>query len=203
MDWTDWFERGAVGRYAACCERDFLERMARERPFRTALQLGMPQWETDGVPCVGRDVMADFAALPFAAESMDLLLVPHGFENGDCEAFAREAWRVLAGDGRLVLCGLNPHSLWRLLYRAEGKLFPNSGRTLPFGRLKAVLEEAGFETAATEWLVCWPLADAPCHAETGLSVLALVYAAVCVKHTVGVRPLDVCGPAGGRPVFAV
>ena len=176
MDWTDWFERGAVGRYAACCERDFLERMARERPFRTALQLGMPQWETDGVPCVGRDVMADFAALPFAAESMDL---------------------------RLVLCGLNPHSLWRLLYRAEGKLFPNSGRTLPFGRLKAVLEEAGFETAATEWLVCWPLADAPCHAETGLSVLALVYAAVCVKHTVGVRPLDVCVPAGGRPVFAV
>ena len=89
MDWTDWFERGAVGCYAACCERAFLERMARERPFRTALQLGMPQWETDGVPCVGRDVMADFAALPFAAESMDLLLVPHGFENGDCEASAR------------------------------------------------------------------------------------------------------------------
>lgn len=203
MDWTVWFERGAVGRYAACCERDFLKRMARVRPFQTALQIGMPQWETDGVPCVGRDVMADFAALPFAAESMDLLLVPHGFENGDCEAFAREAWRVLAGDGRLVLCGLNPHSLWRLLYRAEGKLFPNSGRTLPWGRLKAVLEEAGFETEAVEWLVCWPLADTPQHGEAGLPVLALVYAAVCVKRVAGVRLLDAYVPAGGRPVFAV
>ena len=76
--------------------------------FQTALQLGLPQWDlTEGAAVrAGRDCMMAAEALPFAAESMDLLLLPHALDDGEsCGAVADEAYRVLAAEGRLVLSG--------------------------------------------------------------------------------------------------
>ena len=63
--------------------------------------------------------------MPFAAESMDLLLLPHALDDGEpCRAVADEAYRVLAAEGRLVLSGFNPHSVWRLLTVSNANRFP-------------------------------------------------------------------------------
>lgn len=57
--------------------------------------------------------VTDFAALPFAANSLDLVVLPHTLElSADPHGTLREVERVLMPEGRLVICGLNPVSLW-------------------------------------------------------------------------------------------
>lgn len=59
------------------------------------------------------DVVTEFAALPFAAQSLDLLVLPHTLEAApDPYAILREVNRVLVPEGKLVLSGLNPWSWW-------------------------------------------------------------------------------------------
>ncbi len=55
----------------------------------------------------------DADALPFAANSLDLVVMPHTLELADDPHRAlSEATRVLVPDGRLVIVGFNPASLW-------------------------------------------------------------------------------------------
>ena len=196
MDGNVWFELGRVGLSAAACEREFFRDALRDVYFQTALQLGLPQWDlTEGAAVrAGRDCMMAAEALPFAAESMDLLLLPHALDDGkSCGAVADEAYHVLAAEGRLVLSGFNPHSVWRLLYRIERKPFPCESGGLPFGRLKEAFEAAGFVFERTEWLAGWPLhdvADGGGRQVHGWPATALVYGAVLSKRQAGIRPLD-------------
>jgi ubiquinone/menaquinone biosynthesis C-methylase UbiE len=54
-------------------------------------------------------------ALPFAANSLDLVVLPHTLELSlDPHATLREVERVLVPEGRVVISGLNPASLWGL-----------------------------------------------------------------------------------------
>jgi len=139
-----------------------------------ALQLGVPelhglranrmphQWlatehlePTSGVvfPCPA--LLTDFSALPFPASSLDLVLLPHTLEfSADPHATLREVERVLVPEGRVVICGLNPVSLWGLrqrrahLYRAldVGSFYlPTSGAFLGYWRLRDWLRLLGFE----------------------------------------------------------
>ena len=69
----------------------------------------------------------DFAALPFPANSLDLVVLPHTLElHADPQPTLREVERVLVPEGRVVISGFNPASLWGLrqrrahLYRAPG-----------------------------------------------------------------------------------
>lgn len=62
-------------------------------------------------PCL----VADAAALPFPAASLDLVVLPHTLElSADPHEVLREVERVLVPEGRVVVCGLNPASLWGL-----------------------------------------------------------------------------------------
>ena len=72
-------------------------------------------------------LVCDFTALPFPANSLDLVVLPHSLEvASDPHAALREVGRVLVPDGRALICGLNPASLWGLrerranLYRRLG-----------------------------------------------------------------------------------
>lgn len=66
---------------------------------------------TDVKPAI--DFVTDFAALPFFENSLDLLVLPHSLElSPDPHATLREAQRVLVPEGKLVICGFNPMSLW-------------------------------------------------------------------------------------------
>jgi ubiquinone/menaquinone biosynthesis C-methylase UbiE len=64
------------------------------------------------------DLHCDFAALPFPANSLDLVVLPHTLElDADPHATLREVERVLVPEGRVVICGVNPASLWGLRQR--------------------------------------------------------------------------------------
>lgn len=63
----------------------------------------------------GGDVAGGPEALPFKSHSIDNLLLLHVLEYADDpHQVLREAARVLAADGKVILCCFNPISLWGL-----------------------------------------------------------------------------------------
>ena len=97
----------------------------------------------------------DYAALPFPASSLDLVLLPHALElNPDPHATLREVERVLVPEGRVIICGLNPASLWGLRQRRAhllrrlgfGELYlPDAGDFIGYWRLRDWLRLLNFE----------------------------------------------------------
>ncbi len=80
----------------------------------------------------------DFEQLPFASNSIDLLLLPHLLEfSGNPHQLLREAERVLVPEGHLIISGFNPYSLWGLRRLCgEKKHYPWHGRFISLKRLK-------------------------------------------------------------------
>ena len=103
-------------------------------------------------------LVTDFAALPFEENSIDLVVLPHALElNVDPHATLREVERVLVPEGKVVICCLNPASLWGLrqrrahLYRrlGFGELFlPDAGEFIGYWRLRDWLRLLSFEVEA-------------------------------------------------------
>lgn len=106
-------------------------------------------------------LVTDFAALPFAEASLDLLVMPHTLEfSQDPHATLREAARVLVPEGRVVICGLNPTSLWgwrqqrgRMARKAGvGSLYlPDGGEFIGYWRLRDWLRLLSFEVESSSF----------------------------------------------------
>ena len=152
-------------------------------------------------------LMADFAALPFPANSLDMVVLPHALElNVDPHATLREVERVLVPEGRVVISGLNPASLWGLrqrrahLYRrfGVGELFlPEAGDTIGYWRMRDWLRLLSFEVevgrfgcyrpavASEKWLQRFEWMDRA--GERWWPILGAVYFLVAVKRVRGMR----------------
>lgn len=58
-------------------------------------------------------VALDFAELPFASQSLDLVVLPHVLEfAAEPHQVLREVERVLIPEGQVIICGFNPASMW-------------------------------------------------------------------------------------------
>ena len=100
----------------------------------------------------------DAAALPFDADSLDLLVLPYILEfHNNPHQVLREAQRVLRPEGQLLVLGFNPHSLWGLRNSishalAPGKTaFPWPGHYLSVHRLKDWLKLLDFDVSRGEF----------------------------------------------------
>jgi SAM-dependent methyltransferase len=87
--------------------------------------------------------------LPFASESIDLLVLPHVLEfAADPHQILREAERVLRPEGRLTISGFNPASLWgarQYLSRLIGTPYlPRDGQFISLLRIKDWLQLLNF-----------------------------------------------------------
>lgn len=94
-------------------------------------------------------VVCEAEQLPFDRDSIDLLILPHALSSvTDQHMVLREAQRVLVPEGRLILTGFNPWSLWGLRNRlpACGHAYPASENgALSPARLKDWLRLLSFE----------------------------------------------------------
>jgi SAM-dependent methyltransferase len=83
---------------------------------------------TGATPAAQRvHLVTNAAALPFPAASLDLLVLPHTLElSADPHHVLREVERVLVPDGRVVISGLNPASLWGLR-QGRGRVLSHLG----------------------------------------------------------------------------
>lgn len=92
-------------------------------------------------------VRANGINLPLASDSMDAIFLPHTLEfSPHPHQLLREVERVLIPEGRVIILGINPWSLWggwQLLRRNKG--FPWNGRWMTCGKLVDWLKLLGFE----------------------------------------------------------
>lgn len=95
----------------------------------------------------GLDVVGRLSQLPIASDSIDLVLLAHTLElESDPYALLREVDRVLAGEGKLIIIGFAPMSLWGLRARASRRGFPPGlRRVLPERQLRDWMRLLGYD----------------------------------------------------------
>lgn len=99
--------------------------------------------------CHWHFIKGDSGDLPFASESIDLIVLPHVLEfAADPHQILREVDRVLRPEGRLVISGFNPASLWgarQFISRLIGSPFlPRDGQFISLIRIKDWLQLLNF-----------------------------------------------------------
>jgi SAM-dependent methyltransferase len=160
-----WLESPA-GSYVRAWEQARLNALTADIFGFNAVQIGLPQvnglegnrmpnkWLTDthlpqntDVPIV---MVHDFAELPFASQSLDLVVLPHVLEfAAEPHQVLREVERVLIPEGQVIVCGFNPASLWGAR-QAAGRLsgahfLPQDGEFIRVARLKDWLKLLNME----------------------------------------------------------
>jgi SAM-dependent methyltransferase len=97
------------------------------------------------------DVYAKCHELPLATHSIDMVLLPHVLEfAAEPHAILREVDRVMMPEGRLVIVGFNPWSLWGLRSSVgfSRNDYPWNGRFVSLPRVKDWLALLGFDVNA-------------------------------------------------------
>jgi SAM-dependent methyltransferase len=97
------------------------------------------------------DLYARLSQLPISNAAVDAVLLPHTLEfETDPYAVVREVDRVLAGEGKLLVLGFRPLSLWGFRSRAISRGYPPGlKRMLGAGRIADWLELLGYDIAVT------------------------------------------------------
>lgn len=120
--------------------------------------------EFDGAACDAH-VSFDSRAWPWAAESLDLVVLAHTLErSADPHACLREVERVLIPEGQVFITGINPWSAWGWRQRrsqrqgSEAGLEPWPVQPIAPQRLRDWLHLLGFEIQQqrfTGWTPTW------------------------------------------------
>lgn len=229
---TRWLQAPA-GRYLLEWEQRHLDSAVADLFGFHALQLGLPEldalranrmphrWvateetvadvapDEGSLPRVAVALHCNFDALPFDTASLDLVVLPHALELArDPHLALREVERVLMPEGRVVVVGFNPASLWgvrqwlgrlrrRLWRREQGLFLPSSGEFIGYRRLRDWLRLLSFEVEAGRFGCYLP----PLRSPTWLArfgwmertgdrwwpVFGAVYFVVAVKRVRGMR----------------
>lgn len=157
LDETAWFA-SPLGRYLAEREQAYHDHAVADIFGFNAVQLGSLQHDllrASRIPFRFRaglageaTVLTDSTQLPFASQSMDLLLLPHLLEFSDHpHQILREAERILMPEGQIIISAYNPFSLWGL-WRSlpyNRRAYPWHGRFIGLSRVKDWLALLGFE----------------------------------------------------------
>ncbi len=100
----------------------------------------------------GGDLVASLAHLPLAGGSVDAVLLPHTLEvAADPYAVLREADRVLAAEGQLIVLGFRPASIWGLAWAASRNGFPPGlRRMLSAARVRDWLRLLSYEIVSVQ-----------------------------------------------------
>ena len=155
-------------------------------------------------------LVTDSGALPFPAASLDLVVLPHTLElSDDAHATLREVERVLVPEGRVVITGFNPASLWGMRQRRahfyerfgnKNLFLPEVGDFIGYWRLRDWLRLLSFEVesarfgcyrpalATDKWLSRFEWMD-----KTGQRwwpIFGAVYFLVAVKRVRNMRLLE-------------
>ncbi len=155
-----------------------------------------------GAPTSKALILTQLEELPFLAQSLDLLVLPHALEFADDpHQVLREAERVLIAEGQLIISGFNPASLWgarQALGRiVDAPFLPTAGQFLPLPRLKDWLKLLGFEVnrgrfgcyrppmRSQKWLERFSFMEAA--GDRWWSVCGAIYMVSAIKRVPGMR----------------
>lgn len=196
----NWFSETQAGCYVADRERNFFERFAEIQKSGVLVQAGMGKWlvPSENLLCCGRDFYMRDGLWAWADESVDVLLMPHTLEcSGMPHIALAEACRVLKPEGKAVLTGFNPCSLWGMGRWFDGVRLPEKKYCLPLDELKESVKTLGLDIIFGQFMVYAP----PLNNRRALDLCrfmedagnrwwphgAAVYGLVLQKHRAGVH----------------
>ena len=143
--------------YATPFLRPFRDEAARVIGIMPAGQ-GVLRWPADEPNLVA---LADDAELPLPDLSVDRVLLVHAVETAEqLQPMMREIWRVLAGNGRLIVVVPNRRGMWA---RREGNPF-GMGRPYSVTQLSRLMRDTMFtplQSATALYVPPEPLAHGP------------------------------------------
>jgi SAM-dependent methyltransferase len=161
-----------LGQYLLEKEQAYLDDVTPDIFGFHALQLGMPEVDLLRESRIAHrmriaaadhpDVYAKCHELPLATHSIDMVLLPHVLEfASEPHAILREVDRVMMPEGRLVIVGFNPWSLWglRSALGFSRNEFPWNGRFVSLLRVKDWLALLGFDVSAGRLIAYAPPFD--------------------------------------------
>lgn len=198
-----WFLDNPVGLYTADWEKRFFKRhMSKQKTIGKIVQFGMADWLklSENNICVYHDIFMQPNFLAFSDSSLNLLIMPHTLEiSKNPYQTLIEAFRVLEPEGKLVISGFNPYSLWHYSRWFNGKELPEKQCCQPLKNLKKQIKSIGFEIEQGQFMVYVP----PVKTERALKrwqfmeaagnrwwpSAAAVYGLVLRKRIAGVKPL--------------
>lgn len=182
-------------------------------PHATQSFLSEPESNASGTTAVSSPraaLVTDSGALPFPESSLDLVILPHTLDlSRDPHATLREVARVLVPEGRVVISGLNPTSLWGLRQRRgqfyhrwgyDNLFLPDAGEFIGYWRLRDWLSLLNFEVesgrfgcyrpalASQHWLDRFEWMDYA--GERWWPIFGAVYFLMAVKRVRGARLLE-------------
>ena len=131
-----------------CNHPDYLDECPIRRRFRIS-------------PCAGSQVHAVAwpERLPVAGDFIDAVVLPHTLDfAADPRQVLREVDRVLIPEGKVVITGFNPWSLWGLWRRlpGAGRKLPWKGHFISFSQVEDWLSVLGFDVEAVQTLLFRP-----------------------------------------------
>jgi SAM-dependent methyltransferase len=222
-----WLQTPA-GVYMRAWEQSCLDNLTVDIFGYNAVQIGMPQIDALAASRMPYKLLADrktrvaeapqravavtldYTELPFASQSVDLVVLPHVLEfSTDPHQVLREVERVLIPEGQVIICGFNPASLWgarHVLRRVGGTSFlPKTEELISMPRMKDWLKLLNM-SASQSHFGCYAPA---CRTEKWLSrygfmdnagsrwwpYLGSVYIIQAIKRMKGMRMI---GPARSR-----
>ena len=203
----EWF-LSPLGGYLLAREREWLDEVVPDIFGFHAVQLGLPQFDllrgsriahrVTVNPGGNADVLAEWHELPFEAQSVDLCLLPHVLEfTTSPHEVLREIDRVVRPEGRILILGFNPWSLFGTRRLLSSKGFPWQGQFVSLVRMKDWLQLLGFKPSAGR-LACYiPPCESPVWQKRWAFMEAAgdrwwgvgggVYMLEAIKHVQGMR----------------
>jgi SAM-dependent methyltransferase len=156
----EWFAT-SLGRYLLEKEQAYLDDVTPDIFGFHALQLGMPGVDLLRASRIAHrmrvaasdhpDVFAKCGELPLATQSIDLVILAHALEFAeDPHGILREVDRVMMPEGRVIIVGFNPWSLWglRSAVGPSRNEYPWNGSFVSLLRVKDWLALLGFDVSA-------------------------------------------------------
>lgn len=228
--WHEWLASPA-GRYVLEWEQACYDHAVADLFGYVALQLSLPGLDTlrnnrmpsrlygltradaaGGGTVAGRSVLIeDNSELPFRDQSVDLVTLPHVLEfSGDPHQLLREVDRVLRPEGRVVVTGFNPISLWGMRSAIPAGLLrpflPRESQMIALPRLRDWFKLLSFEFERGRYGCYRP----PCRSERWLErtrfmeaagdrwwpICGALYSVSAVKR---VRAMRLVGPVWAKP----
>jgi SAM-dependent methyltransferase len=147
-------------------------------------------------------VVTHFEELPFASQSIDLVVMPHVLEFADePHQVLREVDRVLVPEGQVVITGFNPASLWgarqSLCRLGASPYLPRAGKFIALPRIKDWLKLLSFEVNrgrfgcyapwvhTDKWLARWAFLEKV--GDRWWPLLGSLYLLTAIKRVRGMR----------------
>jgi len=153
---AEWFTT-PLGRYLLAREQSYFDRTLADIFGFHAIQIGLPECGFLNASRITTrctvdleepaQVLADPHWLPFAENSIDMVVLPHTLEFTDePHQLLREVYRVIRPEAQLVIAGFNPFSLFGAKrYFGRAQTMPWNGNFIALYRLKDWLALLGFE----------------------------------------------------------